>query len=928
MPIDLSEQTPHVEDPNADEVSYNIDTATWGEEDSWFDWNQEPWTYPYQASQYSSTFSAAFKAADFKSPYYYKSALSSVSDSTNETYRVQWRGLFAKDYYFGSPPPASVADLPIKADKAIETKQWPTPWGFGIKSPMSNIFTVLPGYSSSGYDPGNKFPEVDAYYFYTSFANKFGKNLYSFPNSDDWGTELDTSKTGKPMPFVPLFMGSVSPPDTIQYTRRDFKGTSSSGSVFTTYPNYVPLSFNYQKIVVLPKVYAAKYDDTRDYGLEFAGPFTIPEYFDGVDWDPDTQTGTPPKKDTYPMITAVRIDTVYFGTTDGTSANRRTYISGGNLNAFLPDTLTLGGVPSTRIYKNGSYYLYHSSWGASNNADNWHPATGYVIDGGLISGMGQNYNNVFTFPISLNTNLTDLRKAYINQTQNEGASLPLFHQNGEYEIHCVQRHSNGGIKPENTMGMCALWKNPTKEKVMRDVAYLGFWFADDVETASTGFTGTECDSPKMHIPLFDEDGVTTGEWLSGPDAANADNAKWQDPFKSNPYNPNKPGPSPDPPGPGPAPTPAPPKPENNTGYRNTNDYRNVQFNPFNLYALTEAELQQFLDFVNGMYTDTTDPDAEKKALDVDFKGSNPMDYIIGLYGYPFTLQAFSYGNMSIGPVDTGITAHYIIPGQSGGAFHFGSIDINGYTNDFRDYPPYTSMELYVPFMGTVEIDPALYIGKKLGLDYVYDYYTGNAMAKIYVIDGDQEILDKTIDGSICVSLPVTATNMAQYQKSIHETKSTILGKVFDTVGSLSPSKGLKMAAASGNEAGVLGALPDLFEIGRDAVKSAYDISYEITHNQPKISVTGTSSPQLAINMSNTPVLLRKVANTLPGYVENRLEYSKTVGNATAESGRVNDFDGLIKVSDITFSNITATTEEINQITSILKKGLIINTHIN
>jgi hypothetical protein len=39
MPIDLSEQTPHVEDPNADEVSYNIDTATWGEEDTWFDWN-------------------------------------------------------------------------------------------------------------------------------------------------------------------------------------------------------------------------------------------------------------------------------------------------------------------------------------------------------------------------------------------------------------------------------------------------------------------------------------------------------------------------------------------------------------------------------------------------------------------------------------------------------------------------------------------------------------------------------------------------------------------------------------------------------------------------------------------------------------------------------------------------------------------------
>ena len=120
--------------------AYNIDVDTWGNENEWFDWNKEPWTYPYTASSYSNAFSEAFKAADFKSPYYYKSNFS--NDSVNETYRVQWRGLFIKDYYYGSPPPDSIADLPIKADKAIETKQWPTPWGFGIDSPMSNIFTL------------------------------------------------------------------------------------------------------------------------------------------------------------------------------------------------------------------------------------------------------------------------------------------------------------------------------------------------------------------------------------------------------------------------------------------------------------------------------------------------------------------------------------------------------------------------------------------------------------------------------------------------------------------------------------------------------------------------------------------------------------------------------------------------------------------
>lgn len=541
MSLDLNEQTPQVEDPNADEVSYSIDTATWGEEEDWFDWNQDPWTYPYPASDYSSWYQA-FQAADFKSPYYYKSALSSVSDSTNESYRVQWRGLFAKDYYFGSPPPNSVADLPIKADKAIETKQWPTPWGFGIDSPMSNIYTVLPGYSTPGYDPGNVFPEIVPHYFYTNFSNKFGKNLYSFPMTDDWGMEVDSTKQGRPMPFVPLFMGGSG--DSISYSKKDFKGGPSVGSVYMTYPNYVPLSFNYQKIVVVPVVYCAKYNDTRDYGLEWAGPFTLGEYFDGVNWDPEQGTGTAPKKDTYPMITAVRVGRIFFGEADGTNENRRTYIDGTNLGAFLPDTLTLGDVPSARILKNGTYNTYITKWGATDSADNWHPASGYVIDGGLISGMGQAFNNVKTFNMTLNTNITDLRKSYINETQSEGASLPLFHQNGYYEIHCVQRHSNNGTTPQGTIGICALWKNPTKEKVMRDVAYLGFWFADDLDTALYGLTGEDCDSPKMHVPLFDENGVTTGEWLSGPETVDADNAKWQDPFKSNSYDPDD---QPDPP---------------------------------------------------------------------------------------------------------------------------------------------------------------------------------------------------------------------------------------------------------------------------------------------------------------------------------------------------------------------------------------------
>jgi len=875
--------------------SYNIDPQTWGTENDWFDWNQEPWTYPYAASQYSSSYSAAFKAAEFKSPYYYKSGFN--TDQTNELYRVQWRGLFAKDYYFGSPPPNSVADLPIKADKAIETKQWPTPWGFGIDSPMSNIYTVLPGYSASGYAPGNVFPEVDTYYFYTNFANKFGKNLYSFPASDDWGMEVDTSKTGRPMPFVPLFASSVSPTDAIQYSRKDFKGTSSPSSVFTTYPNYVPLSFNYQKIVVLPKIYCAKYDDTRDYGLEFSGPFTLAEYFDGENWDPDTQTGTAPKKDTYPMITSVRIDTVYFGTTDGTSQNRRTYLSGSNFGAFLPDTLTLGGPPSARILKNGTYSVYSSKWGADDNADNWHPATGYVIDSGIISGMGQFYNSLKIFSITVNTNLTDLRKSYINETQSTSSSLPLLHQNGEYEIHCVQRHSNGGTTPQNTMGICALWKNPTKEGVMRDVAYLGFWFADDNDTASMGFTGEDCNSSKMHIPIFDEDGLTTGEYKSGTDAALEDNAKWQDPFKDNDYNPEHVTP--------------PSGDEKDFGDLDNKDYRGLVFHNMSMYALSESELLQFLTTVNAMYINDTDT----QQMQLDFKGSNPMEYITALYGYPFDIPYVGTPTtIKIGPVDTGVAANRV-EAQSWGALSFGSVSIDPYYYDFRDYEPYTTIDLYLPLCGTVRLDPALYIGHTLYIEYDFDPATGNLMAKVCRDD----MIDKVVEGSVCVQIPVVSSDMGSYQAAIHQIKSRILQTVFGTIQTLSPSSGIKSAAASGNQAGVLAAIPDPFKITMDTALDAYNINYDLKHTQPHQSVTGTSDPLNALNMDNHAFVFIKRAKMLPGY--NAQQYSHTIGNACLRQGKIKDFAGYTQCSNVDLSGISATSYEISKLRGLLLSGI-------
>lgn len=628
MPLDLDEHTPHVEDPNADEVSYNIDTATWGEEDSWFNWNQEPWTYPYAASNYSS-FYQAFKAADMKSPYYYKSN-SPASDQVNESYRVEWRGVWIYDFYHAQNDPEPI----FKSNIAIKTKQWPTPWGFGLKSPMSNTFSVFPAYDVGPYVERTEFPEAMITYFWTSLTENFGPQPAIFKPGEDWGTETDSSKPHKPMPFIPCFDGTVY--DNISYKQRNQNCyTYSDTSVGS--PNYIPLSFNYQKIIVVPCVYCAKEDDTYDYGIRFGGKKTLQQYFDGVNWDPETQTGTPPANLEYPLITAVVLDRIYFGDTTETAQGRR-YIDGTSLNSLLPDKLTTGSIPSTLIKINGTYTLKGSKWGEVGNENNWLPAKGYSVAIGTISGMGDTKNGARIQGMTINTSINDLRKAYIMATQSDTATVNLLHQNGDYEIYMKQKRKSTGSTYGYQFGMTSIWRNPTKEKVLRDVAYLGFWFADDYDTAANAFTGEDCNSSKMHIPLFDEDGLTTGKWLSGTDAAEADNAKWQDPFKSNPYNPDK---TPPPPGPGPRPDPD-PNPILPSSPAFTLAGRGTQ-----CYAITPADMTEIYNDIygrsSGAFEDLVDG--------LKLFGSDPMGAIISYKWYPFSFESPQSASIVLGTTE-------------------------------------------------------------------------------------------------------------------------------------------------------------------------------------------------------------------------------------------------------------------------------------
>lgn len=116
----------------------------------------------------------------------------------------------------------------------------------------------------------------------------------------------------------------------------------------------------------------------------------------------------------------------------------------------------------------------------------------------------------------------------------------------------------------------------------------------------------------------------------------------------------------------------------------------------------------------------------------EFLTTNPIDSIISLVRYPFNVpHIFSNTKTAIQlGKSTGQAQGYRTYNITFGV-DFEGVDIYPRFGDsFLDYAPYTKYELYIPFCGTVEINPGDILGHKLNLKLRVDLSTGSVIAYI------------------------------------------------------------------------------------------------------------------------------------------------------------------------------------------------------
>ena len=232
--------------------------------------------------------------------------------------------------------------------------------------------------------------------------------------------------------------------------------------------------------------------------------------------------------------------------------------------------------------------------------------------------------------------------------------------------------------------------------------------------------------------------------------------------------------------------------------------------------------------------------------------------------------------------------------------HIGTYDFEA-TDTYLDYAPFTTAYLHLPYVGVLEIDINAIAGGSISVDYLTDAQTGNCAAYITCVDrdGNSEI-KYCATGNCAYTLPMFAINQ----------DGAAVGKI---VGS---TLGLGMAAITGNPAA--------------AVTAATGLAGGIFD-----AATAKRNTQITGSFGGNPGMISDTACWLeiirPCIVQ-PANFDPLHGTPSLLSGTIaayNDYgdgyQGFLRVLDIDADGIHATADEIQQIETILKTGIYVNT---
>ena len=241
---------------------------------------------------------------------------------------------------------------------------------------------------------------------------------------------------------------------------------------------------------------------------------------------------------------------------------------------------------------------------------------------------------------------------------------------------------------------------------------------------------------------------------------------------------------------------------------------------------------------------------------------------------------------------------------------FGPYNIPRKFNDFRDFAPYTKVEIYLPYCGWTVL-PSHVVGRSVSVTYYTDIIAGTCKAVVYC---NSNVIAEAA-GVIGLDIPMVTENAGAKAEAV------TMGLLAYGKAGLQTALGVGAAVASKGKVGVKSAVG-----GLENLVSAYSQT-AMAFNQNYTEINGKNGDGCCI--AGISAIVIKItrpkygSNTTPPYVPSN--YAHSTGFVSMQSGTVGSFTGLLVADNVDTSGISGATDREKQLIKLyLESGIFVN----
>lgn len=287
-------------------------------------------------------------------------------------------------------------------------------------------------------------------------------------------------------------------------------------------------------------------------------------------------------------------------------------------------------------------------------------------------------------------------------------------------------------------------------------------------------------------------------------------------------------------------------------------------------------LSQLQSLANYMWSDFFDVDTWKKLF------ANPMDAILGLHIIPTTPGYSGNKEVKVGGKGTGVFMDYTTIRYH--KVNLGTCEVPKKWGAYLDFNPYTKVSIFLPFIGFRDLDTDDIMGKTISLQYIVDILTGACVAELKC----GAMVLYSWQGNCANPVPITSNSW-----------TSAIGSALSIAGAIATTA-LTHGASAPLVAGTVAS------VGANSMNL-----------KPSVSRSGSLGGSCGFIAHQKPYIIRTVPNlVIPA------DQNKFIGYPSFINASLGSLTGYNEISAIHLEGIPATGNELSEIETLLKGGVI------